>query len=98
MVDIIEKRIFEIISPANPRSWRTFKITPLTLQTSLNHTMNLDEEEAQDLLKEIFSEFGLNYGDLNFEVYFPVNNRKTAKPLTIAMLVEAAKIGRWQYG
>ena len=97
MVDHLEKRIYEIINPANPRSWLTFKVKPLTENTSLNHTMNMDAEEAQNLLDEIFTEFGLKHSDLDFSVYFPMHNRKDAKPLTINMLIESARAGRWLY-
>lgn len=97
MVDTVEKRVYELVKPWNGRSWRTFKIPPLTADTSLNQTMNMDEEEAQDLLDEIFTEFNLRHADLDFSVYFPMSNRKDAKPLTINMLIESVKAGRWLY-
>lgn len=97
-VDAVTKRVYEIIQPWNGRSWLTFKMPILSGDTSLNLTMNMEEEEAQDLLDEIFTEFNLEHTDLNFRVYFPVNNRKDAKPLTINMLIESAKAGRWLYG
>ena len=95
--DTIEKRIYEIIQPWNGRSWLTFKMARLKDNTSLNQTMGMDDEEAQDLLDEIFTEFKLRHRDLNFNLYFPVKNRKNAKPLTISMLIESAKAGRWLY-
>ncbi|MBS1204124.1 MAG: acyl carrier protein [Proteobacteria bacterium] len=95
--DAIEKRVYELVQPWNGRSWLTFKMPHLNGETSLNHTMNMDEEEAQDLLDEIFTEFNLIHSDLNFSVYFPFKNRKDAKPLTINMLIESAKAGRWLY-
>lgn len=95
--DAIAKRVYELIQPWNGRSWVTFKMPHLNGDTSLNHSMNMDEEEAQDLLDEIFTEFGLKHTDLNFSIYFPVSNRKDAKPLTINMLIESAKAGRWLY-
>ncbi len=97
MVDTVEKRVYELIKPWNGRSWLTFKIPPLHGDSSLNQTMNMDDEEAQDLLDEIFTEFGLKHSDLDFSVYFPQHNRKEAKPLTINMLIESARAGRWLY-
>ena len=96
-VDAVEKRVCELVQPWNGRSWLTFKMPHLNRDTSLNHTMNMDEEEAQDLLDEIFTEFKLRHTDLNFSIYFPVKNRKDAKPLTINMLIESAIAGRWLY-
>ena len=96
-VDAVEKRVYELVQPWNGRSWLTFKMPHLNRDTSLNHTMNMDEEEAQDLLDEIFTEFKLRHTDLNFSIYFPVKNRKDAKPLTINMLIESAIAGRWLY-
>ncbi|WP_422396497.1 DUF1493 family protein [Serratia odorifera] len=43
----------------NGRSWLTFKKPILTGDSSLNHTMKMDEQEAMDLLDEIFTEFHL---------------------------------------
>jgi len=96
--DAIEKRVYELIQPWNGRSWLTFKIPRLNGETSLNLTMNMDEEEAQDLLDEIFTEFNLRHTELDFSLYFPVKNRKCGKPLTIDMLIKSAEAGRWLYG
>lgn len=93
----IEKRIYELVEPSNPRSWRTFKITPLTGETSLNNTMKMDEEEALELLEDIFSEFGLDLDDMDFFAYFPQQRKKEARPLTLNMLIESARAGRWLY-
>lgn len=96
MVDAIEKRIYEIIKPWNGITWSAFKVKPLTGETSLNHSLNMDPIEAADLLLEIFEEFGLNFEDLNFKIYF-AKHRKDEKPLTINMLIESARAGRWLY-
>ncbi|WP_338327865.1 DUF1493 family protein [Rosenbergiella epipactidis] len=89
--------MYEIVKPWNGRSWLTFQIPPLTGDTSLNQTINMDEEEAQDLRGEIFSEFSLRHADLDFSIYFPVKDRNDAKLLTINMLIKSAKAGRWLY-
>ena len=57
----------------------------------------MDEEEAQDLRGEIFTKFTLRHADLDFSIYFPVKDRNDAKLLTLNMLIESAKAGRWLY-
>lgn len=96
MVDDIEKRIFQLVEPYNGRSWLTFKKPHLTKESSLNQSMQMDEEEASDLLDEIFTEFNLAPDAFDFSIYFPAT-KQPAKPLTIHMLIESAKAGRWLY-
>lgn len=96
MVDKIEARIFELVEPYNGRSWLTFNKPVLTGDSSLNHTIKMDEQEAMDLLDEIFTEFNLEHDTLDFSIYFPIDKPLT-KPLTINMLIESAKAGRWLY-
>ncbi|MBT0729237.1 DUF1493 family protein [Rosenbergiella nectarea] len=96
MVNTIEKRIYELIDTWNGITWPALKVQPLTDETSLNHSMNMDPIEAAELLLEIFEEFNLNVDDLNFQAYF-AKHRKNEKPLTIGMLIESARAGRWLY-
>lgn len=96
MVDAIEKQVYELIEPWNGITWSALRVKPLTGETSLNGSMNMDPIEAAELLLEIFEEFSLNFEDLNFQIYF-AKHRKDEKPLTINMLIESAKAGRWLY-
>ncbi|MGQ8774537.1 DUF1493 family protein [Serratia sp. NA_112.1] len=96
MVVDIEKRILEMVEPYNGRSWLTLKKPMLTGDSSLNYTMKIDEQEAMDLLDEIFTEFHLEHDTLDFSTYFP-NDKSPPKPLTINMLIKSAKAGRWLY-
>lgn len=96
MVDKIEARIFELVEPYNGRSWLTLKKQILTGDSSLNHTMGMDEQEAMDLLDEIFTEFHLEHDALDFTTYFP-GSKTQSKPLTINMLIASAKAGCWLY-
>ncbi|AGB83250.1 Protein of uncharacterised function (DUF1493) [Serratia rubidaea] len=96
MVDKIEARIFELVEPYNGRSWLTFNKPVLTGDSALNHTMRMDEQEAMELLDEIFTEFHLEHDALDFSTYFPATKAQS-KPLTINMLIESAKAGRWLY-
>lgn len=97
--DAAEKRIYELIRPYHGRSWKTFKIEPLSHNTVLNQSkgMNMDPLDAEELLTSIFDEFHINPEELKFSIYYP-ENRKDEKPLTISMLIESAKAGRWLYG
>ncbi|KGD73040.1 acyl carrier protein [Tatumella morbirosei] len=96
MVDATEKRIYELIEPWNGITWSALRVKPLTGETSLNHSMNMDPMEAAELLLEIFEIFNLNFEDLSFQSYFS-KHRKDEKPLTINMIIESAKAGRWLY-
>lgn len=96
MVDTVEKRVYELIEPWNGITWSKLRVLPLTGDTSLNHTMNMDPIEAAELIEEIFNAFDMNCQDMKFDVYF-AKRRKDEKPLTINMLIESAKAGRWLY-
>lgn len=94
--DLIEQRIFELIKPWNGRSWLTFKMPTMTRETSLNHSMRMDPEEAAELLQEIFNEFEMDFNKMNFERYFSTSKSKE-KPLTIDMLMKSAEAGYWLF-
>ncbi|MCX0498995.1 DUF1493 family protein [Erwinia billingiae] len=96
MVDETERRILEIIEPWNGRSLLTLKRKDISAVTSLNGDMNMDPEDAAELLGEVFSAFDLQLDDVDLSLYYP-RNRRDAKPLTINMLVASAKSGRWLY-
>lgn len=98
MVNAIEKRVYELVRQWNGRSWLTFKMIPLNNGITINQSqgMNLDPLDAEELLTSIFTEFYLDPRALNFSVYYP-ENRKDEKPLTINMLIESAKAGRWLF-
>lgn len=96
MVTDVEKTIFELVGKYNGRSWLTFRIPTLTIDSSLNHMMKIDEEEAYDLLDKIFTRFNIDNAGFDFSYYFSRENKAT-KPLTINMLIESAKSERWLY-
>lgn len=96
VMDGIEKRVYQLIEPWCGRSWLTLKKYPLSGETTLNHSLNMDPEEAAELIMEIFDAFGMDSDAMNFEVYF-TKCRKDEKPLTINMLIESARAGRWLY-
>lgn len=96
-MDSPEQQIYEMVASWHGRCWWAFNKTPLTAECSLNHTLNIDAEEAEELLEEIFERFHLEQSDLDFRRYFPPGEEKGAPPLTIAMLIASAKAGAWLY-
>lgn len=96
--DKVETRIYEMVNMWNGRSWLSLKRSALTGNTSLNKRsgLNLDPEDFSELLAEVFAEFGLNLNDVDLSVYYP-KLRNNEKSLTIDMLIDSAKAGRWLY-
>jgi len=89
----IEKEIINFIDQEyNPKKYFIFgpKRT-ITLDTSIRDDLKLVFEDSEELLKEYFK---LNY--LNPE-YLGSKEPDPHKPLTVGMLVESAKAGRWLY-
>lgn len=69
-------------------------------------------ETGDDIMKDYFSRFHVDDSSFDFLKYWPVSkgfipdfirprslrvDEKSAEPLTIAMLIESAKAGRWLY-
>jgi len=73
----------------------TFRRKKLHLDMDLNADFKIDPTEAVDLLNDYFEKFQLDPSAFNFSTYFRNSN---PQPLTIRMLVESAKAGRWLYG
>ncbi|HDI3023773.1 DUF1493 family protein [Cronobacter sp. EKM101R] len=96
MVDRTEQLIYELIKPWCGRNWLTRRTPELTGETSLNMTLNLDPEDAAELLVMLFKEFGLNPDDVDLNVYYP-RRRGEEIPLTIDMLIYSVRSGKWLY-
>jgi hypothetical protein len=85
-----------LIEPWNGRSLLTFRKKTLTPETSLNLDMKLDPEDAAECLQNVFNAFEMDSDQVTFSFYYPENPRE-AIPLTIWMLIESARAGRWCY-
>ena len=96
MVDDTQTRVMALIEPWNGRSLLTFRKKTLTPETSLNLDMKLDPEDAAECLQNVFDAFAMDSDQVNFSLYYPENPRE-AIPLTIWMLIESARAGRWCY-
>ncbi|MGG6101240.1 DUF1493 family protein [Pantoea allii] len=96
MVDDTQARVMALIEPWNGRSLLTFRKKTLTPETSLNLDMKLDPEDAAECLQNVFDAFGMDSDQVMFSRYYPRNPRE-AIPLTIDMLIESVRAGRWCY-
>lgn len=109
MVEDIEQRIFALAKRHN--GFYLFnnknKQRLLTPETDLDTDMQLDVGEAEELMDEFFTEFQVTRGSFRIENYYPdepISWNPFNKPnpiavpdLTIGMLIESAKAGKWLY-
>lgn len=93
----IEKKVFDLVEEFNGRSIFTFKRYPLKKETDLNADFKMDPEEAAELMEKYAEIFSIDPGTINFGKFFPPHLRNPHEPLTITMLIESAKAGRWLY-
>lgn len=107
MVNSIEKRIFYFVQAfAGSYVFSTKKIQ-LSIETDLDSDLQLDDAEAEELMENFFKKFSVKKENFNINSYYPpqsfsLNPFKKATPipvpdLTIGMLIESAKAGRWLY-
>lgn len=95
--DEIEKEVFELVEHYNGFWIWLLKRYPLKVETDLNKDFRMAPEDAYELLEKYVEKFNINPKDIEFERFFPDNNRVEHVPLTIGMLIESAKAGRWLY-
>ncbi|WPD74439.1 DUF1493 family protein [Dickeya fangzhongdai] len=84
----------------------------VTEETLINSEFDFDDDEIQALMSEFFKEFEVTPGNFNIDNYyydysdhslFSLLNpfKKTEKPelkaLSVAMLIESARLGHWLY-
>jgi len=55
----------------------------------------MDPLDAYDLLEEFTEKFSINLDEINFTRYFPEDNGKAEKALTIQLLIDSARAGHW---
>ncbi|MEE4481621.1 DUF1493 family protein [Serratia ficaria] len=98
MVDnSIEQAVFDLVEEYNGFSLFTFKRFKLEVDTDLKTDFRMDPDDAYELLERYTEQFNINPKDIYFDKYFPVNKKNPRSPLTIGMLIESAKAGRWLY-
>lgn len=74
----------------------------ITLDTSIRDDLKLVFEDSEELLQEYFKRWNIDsegFDILNYlnPEYFGSKEPDPRKPLTVGMLVESAKAGRWLY-
>lgn len=93
--DETEKAVFDLVETYNAPSIFTFKRYQLKHDTDLNEDFKMDPIDAYDLIQEFADKFSVNPGEINFGRYFPADNGKAEKPLTIQLLIDSARAGQW---
>lgn len=97
MVNNIEQAVFTLVEEYNGRSLLTFKRFKLQNDTDLKTDFRMDPDDAYELLERYAEQFNINPKDIFFDKYFPASKKASRSPLTIGMLIESAKAGRWLY-
>lgn len=93
--DEIGKAVFELVEKYNGRSLLTFRRYQLKPQTDLNGDFRMLPEDAYELMESYVDIFNIDPQEIEFSRYFPLNEGEPHTPLTIALLIESAKAGRW---
>jgi hypothetical protein len=97
VADDIEKAVFELVEEYNGLSLFTFKRFKLQTDTDLNKDFRMAPEDAYELLERYTEKFNINPKDIVFDKYFPEGKKNVHTPITISMLIESAKAGKWLY-
>jgi acyl carrier protein len=79
----------------------------LSLATSINHDLGCDGDDAAELMTELAERFSIEFVDYDAYRYFNpegydlmrwrrTKERRGQTPLTLAMIYQAIKVGRWK--
>lgn len=106
--DTIEQRIYELVKSYD--GIYLFKKKELTLTTDLDSDLRLEDDEALALMDNFFTKFNVDRGNFSISTYYPPEPplkdllnpfRKSNIPqvpdITIGMLIESVRAGRWLY-
>ncbi|MEQ4530954.1 MAG: DUF1493 family protein [Mixta sp.] len=108
----IEEEIISLIEKYDGHVFFSKRFLKIDPDTDLRKDVRLDSEDALDLIEEYAMKYNIAVSDIPFTKYFP--NEKSlfdiftpkhlkstgekVEPLTVRMLIESAKAGRWLYG
>lgn len=95
VIDDTEKAVFALVEEYNGHWFWLRKRFPLTHTTDLNKDFRMAPEDAAELLETFTDRFSINPKEINFGRYFPADNGKAEKPLTIQLLIDSARAGKW---
>ncbi|MBU9823102.1 MULTISPECIES: DUF1493 family protein [Rahnella] len=88
------------------KSWRDPEIVPVQKHWGINEgEFNLLPEDAEDMLLDVFTKYSVDYLDFDMLNYYEAERafwqkklpQRELKPLTVEMIIEAVKVGRWFY-
>lgn len=107
MVEDIEQRVINLVTRhSGIYMFRKKKYDTYTADSSIHYDVQLDVDDAEELMNEFFTEFQTEPGRFRLETYYPdipVSWNPFKKQLidipdfTIGMLIESAKAGKWLY-
>lgn len=101
-----EKEVIDYLMERYPIREHWFKpgYKKITKDWTLNDDFRLVPEDAEDMLLDVFTHFNIDYSGMDTRNYieyeYPFWQKKPEteiKPLTVAMIIESAKVGRWLY-
>ncbi|WP_279022756.1 DUF1493 family protein [Gibbsiella quercinecans] len=101
----IEREVIELVKKYDGHVFFSKRLLEITSDTDLKKDVKLASEDAIDLLTEFAERYGIKTQDIRFTDYFPNEKglfeaftpKATPRPLTVGMLIESAKAGRWLY-
>ncbi len=88
------------------KKWFKPEVKQVTKEWTLLDDFQFVPEDAHDFLLDLFEHFDIDYSSFDgtkyFEYDYPFWQKKLSpdppiKPLTVAMIIESAKAGRWLY-
>ncbi|QGY32624.1 DUF1493 family protein [Pantoea cypripedii] len=91
----IEKAVFDLVEEYNGRRLFTLKRYPLKHDTDLNEDFRMDPLDAYELLEKYVERFNIEASEIDFSQYFPEDFSEKHDRLTIQLLIDSAKAGRW---
>ncbi|CCJ75223.1 DUF1493 family protein [Cronobacter muytjensii] len=106
--DSLEARVYTLVRKHH--GFYLFGKPELTEQTDLDVDLQLDDDDALELMEDFFTTFRVARGNFSITTYYPPDPplsvmlnpfRKNEIPqvpfFTIGMLIESARAGRWLY-
>lgn len=100
MVD--ENEILNYIS----EKYSVFK-KPANKEWTFQEHFNFVQEELEEMLLDLFTRYGISHENFDLDEYFEPEwpvwlwwkklQQRVYKPLTVGMIIESAKVGRWLY-
>lgn len=102
-----EAEVIEYIMKKYPirKRWFRPELKQVTTEWTLEEDFQFLPEDADDFIADLFEHFDIEYANFDgrnyIEYEYPFWQKKPPeielKPLTVAMIIESAKAGKWLY-